>query len=112
MSVDPRILSDAGRPLLYPAHPSARAAVATYVARSCFNLLPAGAQVMVWDQLTIDGKAVLDLTVEAMMIVNLRSGEQVEQIERGRWRYSAHGSARTLSDRQLLVLAGLDEGGW
>lgn len=112
MPIDPVMLSETARPLRFPSDAAARARNAVHVARSCYNFLSPALQLMIWDRLSIEAKAVLDLTVEAMLLICCRPGEHVEQIERGRWRYSAHGVTCVLSDRQLLTLAGFDEAEW
>lgn len=89
-----------------------REAIARSVARAIWERLPLTDQILLKDRWSIGELAVVDDRIDAMQIVSERPGEHVEFIEANHrhgnlWRYSAHGRSTVLTDRQLMMVAGL-----
>jgi hypothetical protein len=115
MPVDPRIQRRTP-PNAAPEHVcmeekyAARAQVATYVARSAWNMLSPGQRTTLWDQFSVEAQGVINRTIEAYLRVRECPATSIEPVDGGRlWRVSQHGYARTITTAALLVMAGMEE---
>jgi len=90
-----------------------RAIVGRRVAKLLWIHIHPTDRLLLKDRFTDAEFAAIDDRIEAMLTINERGRETVEFVEPNHrhgnlWRVSAHGQSRVVTDRALLMLAGID----